>query len=284
MRELKAEHKVAVICRCLGVKRKSYYAWVKRERCSRRVEDDRLRALIERIHEESDGTYGSRRMMHELRRRGEHVGRRRVRRLMSQMALKGVTRKLKRRVYQLECEGLHAVDLVRRNWHPAGPNELWVADITQINTWQGPLYLALVMDVWSRKVVGWSMQPHMKQSLVIEALEMAVARRKPGAGLIHHSDHGSQYTSWAMGATLRDAGILPSMGRVRTCYDNAVAESVFKTLKYERTNRRTYPTLAAAMSDVFEYLEGWYNTRRLHSKLGYMPPAEYEQLHGMDAA
>jgi len=191
--------------------------------------------------------------------------------------LQGLTKRLRRRVRQLEDDGLHAMDLVERDWHPTGPNQLWVADITQVSTWEGPLYLAVVMDVWSRKIVGWAMADNMRAELVVSAMEMAVAKRNPPNGTIHHSDHGAQYTSYTMGKKLRDSGLLASMGRVKTCYDNAVAESFFATLKKDRIHSRSWPTRELLRREVFEYIEGWYNPHRRHSSLGGVSPAKYER-------
>lgn len=270
---------IQLACELLGVSRSGYHAWAVREPSARAQQDERLWPMIEHSHKASDATYGARRIQHDLRDLGEHVGRDRIWRLMRAKGITGRIVRLKRRIRQLADEGLHATDLVNRDWHPTGPNQLWVADITQINTWEGPLYLAAVMDVWSRKIVGWSMQPHMRAVLVVTAFEMALAQRRPGDGLVHHSDHGSQYTSYAFGKTLRDANVLPSMGRVRTCADNAVAESFFATLKKEKTHRRSWPTRAELRSVVFEYIEARYNTRRRHSKLGYLSPVNFERQH-----
>ncbi|MCB0877725.1 MAG: IS3 family transposase [Pseudomonadales bacterium] len=267
---------IELACEVLGVSRSGYHAWIKREPSARAIEDRRLWPMIQQAHSESDATYGARRIQHDLADLGERVGRDRIWRIMRSNGISGRVVRLRRRIKQLADEGLHAVDLVNRDWHPDAPNELWIADITQINTWEGPLYIAAVMDVFSRRIVGWSMQPHMRKEIVIEALEMAIAQRRPAPGLVHHSDHGAQYTSYAFGKTLRDSKILPSMGRVRTCADNAVAESFFATLKKEKTNRRSWPTRAELQSVVFEYIEGRYNTRRRHSKLGYLSPVNFE--------
>lgn len=241
------------------------------------MEDQRLLPLIEASHEASDGTYGARRIQHDLRDAGEQVGLDRLWRIMRTRGLSGRVVRLKRRIKQLADDGLHAADLVQREWHPFAPNQLWVADITQINTWEGPLYLAAVMDVYSRRIVGWSMEPHMRADIVVSAFEMALAQRKPGEGLVHHTDHGSQYTSYAFGKALREAKVLPSMGRVRTCADNAVAESFFATLKKDKIHRRSWATRAELRSALFEYIEGWYNTHRRHSKLGYLSPVNFEK-------
>jgi putative transposase len=263
-------------CQLLGVTDSGYYARKVRGPSPRAIEDARLVELIKRFHRRSRETYGARRIHLDLIDAGEPVGRGRVERLMRNAGIQGLTKRLRRRIRQLHDDGLHAMDRVARDWHPGKLNELWVADITQISTWQGTLYLAVVMDVCSRRIVGWAMDTNMRAELVISALEMAVAQRRPSSGLVHHSDHGSQYTSYAFGKKLRDAGILPSMGRVRTCYDNAVAESFFATLKKDLINRRSWPTLDELRSEIFEYIEGWYNTHRRHSSINGVSPVVYE--------
>lgn len=171
-----------------------------------------------------------------------------------------------------------APDLVGRDFKPDAPNRLWVADLTEISTWEDKLYLAVVLDCFSRRVVGWQMADHMRAELVVQALEMAVSRRKPEAGLVHHSDQGSQYVSLRFGQRCRDAGIRISMGARASALDNAACEAFFASLKRERLNRRCWPTRREAQSATFEWIEGWYNPRRLHSTLGYLSPNNYEQL------
>jgi putative transposase len=276
---LKAEHDVTMACELLGVSTSGYYAWNERPLSKRATEDLEIVAAIRKAHDESRQTYGYRRIVDEVRDAGIEVGVRRVRRLMRDYGIAGITRKLRRRIKQLESQGLHAADLVRREWHPIAPNQLWVADITQVATWQGILYVAVVMDVYSRKIVGWSMHKHMRAEIVVEALEMAISQRKPGGLVVHHSDHGSQYTSYTFGKTLRKAGILPSMGRVKTCYDNAVAESFFATLKKDLINRRTWPDIVECRSEIFEYIEAFYNTKRRHSRIGNVSPVAFEQAY-----
>jgi len=258
------------------VSRSGFYAWLRRGLSDRELEDqvilERIRFYFERARE----TYGARRIHLDLLEEGIQIGRCRVERLMKANGLQGVTKRLRRRIRMLHDDGLHAMDLVLRDWHPDAPNRLWVADITQVSTWEGPLYIAAVMDVWSRRIVGWSIDNHMRAELVISAFEMAVATRKPSPGLVYHTDHGAQYTSYAMGKTLRESGVLASMGRVKTCYDNAVAESLFATLKKDRTNRRSWPTRQLLHQEVFEYFAGWYNHHRRHSSLGGVSPARYE--------
>lgn len=270
---------VRLACDALDVSRSGYYAWKDRPPSVRSVRDEQLKKRIRFFFDRSDGTYGARRIYFDLIDDKNRVGRCRVERLMQEMRIQGQQKRLRRRIRQLHDEGLHAADLVRREWYPLSINQLWVADITQISTWEGPLYIAAVMDVYSRKIVGWSMADNMRADLVISSLEMALHYRKPPPGLVHHTDHGSQYTSYAFGKTLRSAGILPSMGRVKTCYDNAVAESFFATLKKDRTNDRTWQSRAQLRSQVFDYIEGWYNPHRRHSSLGNISPAEYEKRH-----
>ncbi|MGH2802878.1 MAG: IS3 family transposase, partial [Thermoleophilaceae bacterium] len=172
-----------------------------------------------------------------------------------------------------------APDLVRRDFAPAAPNRLWVADLTEISTWEGKFYLAVVIDCYSRRCVGWAMADHMRAELVVEALEMAIWQRRPAAGLVHHSDRGGQYVSLVFGQTARSAGIDISMGAKGCALDNAVAEAFFATLKKEFTRRRSWPTRRELQSAVFAWIEGWYNRRRLHSTLGYLSPAGYEHKH-----
>lgn len=264
----------------LDVGSSGYYDWKRRQvtPSSRQLGDEQLAELIVEIHEFSMQTYGYRRIRAELARRGVSVNAKRVRRLMQLKGIQGHTPRLKRRVRQLEAIGVHAPDLVLRDWNPDAPNKLWVADITYIRTWQGWLYLAAIMDAHSRRIVGWSMQPHMRTELVQDALDMAITRRRPAAGLIHHTDHGSQYTALTFGAELRKHKIEASMGRVKTCYDNAAAESFFATLKKDLVNRYSWPTRHDAQTAIFDFIERWYNNQRLHSTLGYRTPVEFEQL------
>ena len=270
---------VTALCRALRVSASGFYAWLDRGPSARELEDRQILERVRYYFARAKETYGARRIHMDLLDEGLQIGRCRVERLMRENGLQGITKRLRRRIRQLQDDGLHAMDLVKRAWHPAGPNELWVADITQINTWEGPLYLAAVMDVWSRRIVGWAMADNMRAELVVSAFEMAVSRRRPTPGLVHHSDHGSQYTSYVMGKKLRDAGVLASMGQVRTCYDNAVAESFFATLKKDRTNRRSWPTRELLRSEVFDFIEGWYNPHRRHSSLGGVSPAEWERTN-----
>jgi len=236
---------------------------------------------IRAIHEWSRCTYGAPRIQAELSDdHGVRIGRKRVARLMKALGIEGVSRRRKRR-YKTTIparEAPVAPDLVHRSFQAAGPNRLWVADITYVPTWQGYLFLACVIDAWSRRVVGWSMRDDLRSELVVDALGMAVTRRRPQPGLVHHSDRGSQYTSLAFGKTMQDAGVLPSMGRRGDAFDNAVAESFFATLETELLDRHTFKTRDQARLALFRWIEGFYNSRRRHSTLGQRSPQNYEEL------
>jgi putative transposase len=272
----KAQHPVSLLCSVLGVSRAGYYAWRDRPRSPRARRDDELTALIREIHEESEGSYGWPRMHAELRHRGVHVSRKRVARLMRQAGLSGLLVR-RRATTTIRVPGVRpAPDLVARDFNPTEPNRLWAADLTEIPTWEGVLNLAVVIDCYSRRVVGWAMAEHRRAELVVEALEMAVWQRKPAVGLVHHSDQGSQYTALIFGQRCHDAGIDRSMGARGCALDNAVCESFFASLKKEKLNRRSWPTRQAARNAVFAWIEGWYNRRRLHSTLGMRSPADYE--------
>jgi putative transposase len=268
------------MCRVLGVSRAGFYAWERRAPCDRALHDAWLLEKIRAIHAKSKGTYGSRRVHAELRLEHDvRVGKKRVERLMADHGLSGSPPRRRARV-RVRVAGVRvAPDLVERDFNPTEPDRCWSADITEIQTWEGKLYLAHVQDLFSRRIVGWAMAAHARKELVIEALEMAVARRRPAKGLVHHSDHGSQYTAVVFTQRCEQAGIEVSMGSIGDCYDNAVCESFHASLKKERIHRRPWPTRAETRSAIFEYIEGWYNPRRRHSTLGYLSPAEYEQQH-----
>jgi putative transposase len=270
-------HPVATLCRVLGVSSSGYYAWSKRS-LSRRAKDDAV--LIERIraiHAASKGTYGAPRIHAELQANGIHVGKKRIARLMRQAGLIGVSRR--RFVTTTVRDGARqAPDLVERDFTAERPNMLWVADITYIPTWAGFLYLAVALDAFSRRIVGWAMATTLHTQLVLDALNMALATRRP-KDVVHHSDQGSQYTSIAFGKRCREAGVRPSMGSVGDAYDNAMAESFFATLECELLDRRRFRTQADARMAVFEFIEGFYNPRRRHSSLGYLSPVDYERRH-----
>jgi putative transposase len=273
------------MCRALGVNRTSFHDWQRRAPSDRALSDAWLTEKIKQIHADSDGTYGARRIHAELRlEQGIRVGRKRVERLMRSAGISGVLPRKRRRT-TVRLPGLRVPpDLLERDFRPNGPNLTWSADITYISTWEGSLYLAHVQDLFSRLIVGWSMADHLRAELVVSALEMALHRRRPAPGLIHHSDQGCQYTAVLFTKRCGKAGIEISMGTVGDCYDNAASEAFHASIKKERIYRRSWPTRAEARTAVFEYIEGWYNPRRRHSTLGYLSPAEYERHHADLAA
>jgi len=272
----RAEHAIATMCRVLEVSTSGYYAWLKREPSERERKDQALRDRILHFHGRSDGTYGAPRIHEDLKEDGESVGRKRVARLMRAEGLRGVCRRKFRKTTERDPEAKPAVDLVDREFVAAEPNRLWVADITYVPTWEGFLYLAVVLDVFSRRIVGWAMASHLKTELVLEALAMAVRQRCPES-VIHHSDHGCQYTACTFGQRCDAYGVRPSMGTVGDCFDNAMAESFFATLECELLARRAFKTREEARAAIFEYIEGWYNPHRRHSALDYLSPTNYER-------
>jgi putative transposase len=274
----KATHSIPMLCKLVGVSRSGYYAWRKRPPSERERFDAVLSEKIETIHRNSRATYGAPRIHAELRAIGIRCGRKRVAPLMRKEKLRGSLQGRRMKMtHRLLALKQAAPDLVERNFASEGPDKLWVADITYVRSQEGFLYLAFILDACSRKVVGWSMATHLRTVLVIDALQMAIARRKPAPGLVHHSDRGVQYTSLSFGKRLEDEGLLPSMGRVGSAHDNALAESFVATLKTELLYRVSWPTRQAVRTAIFEYLEGFYNTRRRHSALGYLSPAGFEE-------
>jgi len=274
-----ATHPVGVMCRLLRISRSGFYAWDERPMSARKRTDLALTAKIEAIHRRSKGVYGSPMIHAELADdHGIRIGRKRVARLMRAAGLRGAT--LRRYVVTtlVNPGSERAVDLVERKFYTSSPDRLWVADITYIPTWAGFLYLAMVLDVYSRRIVGWAMETHLRTELILAALDMAITQRQPSA-VIHHSDRGCQYTSYAFGKRCREAGVMPSMGSVGDAYDNAMAESFFATLERELLNRRRFQSQAEAKMAVFEWIEGWYNPHRRHSSLGYRSPVNYERVH-----
>jgi len=270
---------VKTMCRVLNVSTSGYYAWCKRQPSERTQADQVLSKRIREIHEKSKGTYGAPRIHAELADVDElHVGRKRVARLMRADGLRGVSRRKAPHTTQRKPGARPAPDLVQRDFSASAPNRLWVADITYIATWTGWLYLAVVVDAWSRKVVGWAMSTHLQTTLVMDALHMAIQQRQP-KGVIHHSDQGSQYTSLAFGQRCREAGVRPSMGSVGDCFDNALCESFFATLECELLDRSTFHNQPEARQAVFAFIEGWYNPHRRHSAIDYLSPNRYEALH-----
>jgi putative transposase len=272
----RAQHPVSLLCSVLGVSRAGFYAWKDRPISPRARRDDELLALIGQIHDDSDGSYGWPRMHAELRHRGVRVSGKRVARLMRQAGLSGLLTRRRGKTTIRMPSVRPAPDLVGRDFNPAAPNALWAADLTEIATWEGKLYLAVVVDCYSRRCVGWAMAEHMRAELVVEALEMAIWRRKPAPGLVHHSDQGSQYTALIFGQSARKAGVAVSMGSRGCALDNAVCESFFASLKKELIRRRSWPTRRDAQIAIFAWIEAWYNRRRLHSTLGYLSPLDYE--------
>lgn len=266
------------MCDVLGVSRPGFHQWERRAPSDRALSDAWLTEKITAIHERARGVYGSRRVQAELRLgQGIQVSRRRIQRLMRQAGISGLV-KVKKGRTTIRVPGVRvADDLVERQFRPGAPNVLWVADITYLRTWKGWLYLAAIQDAFSRMIVGWAMAEHMRHELVVDALKMALHRRRPEEGLIHHSDAGGQYVSLTFGQQARDAGIAVSMGSRGDCFDNAVAENFFATLKKELVHRQPWPTRRDLSSAVFEYVEAFYNRQRRHSTLGYLTPEEYEQ-------
>jgi putative transposase len=275
----RATFPISLSARLLDVSRSGFHAWRRRPPCKRALTDAWLGERIKTIHERSRRTYGSPRVHAELRRQGVHVGRKRVERLMAAAGLSGLHKPRKGRT-TIRVQGVRvASDLVERDFNPQRPDRLWASDIKEIRTWEGTLYLASVLDCFSRRVVGWSMRSDMKAELVVEALEMALSRRRPERELVHHSDQGSQYVSLRFGQRCRQAGIAQSMGSKGDCYDNAVCEAFHASLEKDLLRRRSFPSRRQARTAVFDYIEAFYNRERLHSTLGYRSPDEFELDH-----
>jgi len=274
----KTHHDVSVLARVLGVSREGYYVWARRGESRRKITDRTLTKLITKIHRRSGGTYGAPRVHAELRDdHGVHISRKRVARLMRAADLQGVHRRRRVSLTRRGRRPRPAPDLVGRRFTAAAADELWTADITYVPTRQGWLYLAVVLDVFSRKIVGWAMADHMQTRLVSAALSMALDNRKPAAGVIHHSDQGCQYTSDEFADLCEKRGVRRSFGSVGDCYDNAITESFFATLECELIDRSMFRTHAEARRALFEFIEGFYNRRRRHSALSYLSPADYEK-------
>ena len=273
----KAEHSIKLMCRVLEVSRSGYHAWVARPLSPRAAEDVRLSVRIGELHALRRGVYGSPRIWADLVcDDGERIGRKRVERLMRQAGLSGLITK-KYKATTVRVPGVRvADDLLDRDFSADAPNQRWVADITYLRTWEGWLYLIAVQDLYSRRIVGWSMADHMRTELVTDALQMALAHRRPDRGLIYHSDQGGQFVSLAFGKQARAAGIAQSMGSKGDCFDNAVAESFFATIKKELIHRRAWPSKAELRTEVFDYIEVFYNRERRHSTLGQRSPVDYE--------
>lgn len=269
---------VAVACRVLRVSTSGYYEWRGRAPSARAVADQALTAQIVQIHSMSRGTYGSPRVHAELRLgHGVRCGRKRVARLMQAAQLHGVYRRRGKRARP--APAVHD-DLVRRRFVADAPDRLWVTDITEHPTREGKIYCAAVLDVFSRRIVGWSIADHLRGELVVDALEMARWRRRPPVGqTVVHSDRGAQYTAWAFGQRLRTAGLLGSMGRVGSALDNAMMESFFGTLQLELLDRKTWATRTELAAAIFEWIEAWYNPRRRHTAIGDRSPVDHERLY-----
>jgi putative transposase len=268
---------VSLACELLGVSRSGFCDWATRAPSDRALSDAWLVEKITEIHAANRGVYGAPRVHAELRMQyGIRVGRKRVERLMHQAGISGLIARKRGRT-TVGVPGVRvADDLVERRFRPEAPNVLWIADLTYLRSWEGWLYLAAVQDAYSRRIVGWSMADHMRHELVVDALQMAVSRRRPAPGLIHHSDQGSQYVSLGFGQECAKSGIARSMGSTGVCWDNAVAETFFATLKKEMVYRRSWPTRQELIGEVFEYVEAFYNRQRRHSTLGYLSPVEFE--------
>jgi putative transposase len=275
VRDHQAVFPIATLCRILGISRSGFYAWMTRPHSVRAIRDAELLAEIRVSHARSDETYGAPRILGDLQELGYWVGQKRVARLMHANAIRGVSRRRGTTTTQRGPDETAASDLVQRVFTAAAPNQLWVADITYIPTWAGFLYLAVVLDAFSRRIVGWAMATHLKTALVLDALEMAHAQRRPTT-VIHHSDHGCQYTALAFGQRCTEMGVRPSRGSVGDAYDNALAESFFATLECELLDRRRFRTQAEAKLAIFRFIEGWYNPHRRHSACGNQSPMRYE--------
>jgi putative transposase len=287
IRRHEGAYTVALMCRVLRVSRAGYYAWRRRVPAARVVADAALTTAIEVVHTTSRCTYGSPRVHAELRAQGTRVGRKRIARLMRRAGL--VARPRRRFVVTTASTHAHpiAANQLDRQFAVGvigGPDRVWASDLTYLPTREGWLYLAVVLDLGSRRVVGWAMRHTLEQGVTLEALAMALAHRRPGRGVLHHSDRGSQYAAGAYRAELAAHGMGCSMSRTGDCWDNAVAESFFATLKTELVAGAHWPTREAARAAVFEYIEVWYNRQRRHSSLGYVPPAVYEAMQARQAA
>ncbi len=277
MRDHQAAYPVATMGRCLGVSVSGFYAWRQPAPSTRAQHDTALAPLIQQSHARSDGTYGAPRILADLREAGQRVGQKRVARLMRLAGLVGVSRRRGVSTTRRGAVETAAADLVQRAFTATAPNQLWVADITYVPTWAGVLYLAVVLDVYSRRIVGWAMATHLRTELVLDALTMAITQRRPQQ-VIHHSDQGCQYTALAFGQRCTELGVRPSRGSVGDCYDNARAESFFATLKCELLARWRFATQAEARLAIFRFIEAWYNPHRRHSALGQRSPNSYERL------
>jgi putative transposase len=276
VKSYQAEYCTSTMCRTLGVSASGYYAWLIRTPSARKKSDVALGDRIEAIHRRSRNTYGRPRIKAELKEDGISISNDRLARLMNERRLQGASRRKGIRTTVRDRDARPAPDLVERKFVAAAPNELWVADITYIPTYSGFLFLAVVLDAFSRRIVGWATSSNMRTQLVLDALNMAIHRRKP-VNVVHHSDQGTQYTSIAFGSRCREANVRPSMGSVGDCYDNAMCESFNATLECELLDKHRFRTHAEAELAIFDFIEGWYNLHRRHSALGYRSPAVFER-------
>ena len=279
MHDHQAQFPVTLMCSIFRVSRSGYYAWSKRPVSKRNQENRELSQEIAAIHRESKGIYGSPKVHGELRRRGKQHGKNRIARLMRKDGLYSKTK----RKFRVTTDSNHkqpvAANILNREFNPARPNQAWVCDITYIWTTEGWLYLAIVMDLFSRNIVGWSMAERMTRQLAMDALTLATKRRNPPRGLLVHSDRGSQYASEDYQALLSKFGMVCSMSRAGNCWDNAPAESFFSTLKRELVFHSNYRSRTQARQSIFDYIERFYNRRRIHASLGYLTPSEYEEVN-----
>lgn len=272
------EYPISAMCHALGVTRQGYYQWKGRPESSHDARDIELTRLIGDEYEQSRGIYGAPKVFMRLKLSGVATSRKRVARIMAENGWRGTTRACAKHASgeKRASRADSREDLVKRKFEAKGPNEAWFADITYVRTHQGWLYLAVVMDVWSRMVVGWAMGPRITAELADDALRMAIARRRPEEGCIHHSDHGAQYVSLLLGKTMEEYGIRPSMGAISSPWGNAVTESLVGVIKSECVHARTYDSREQAALEIFEYIECFYNRTRIHSALGWLSPVQFE--------
>lgn len=272
----KAQYPVAVLCSVLGVSSSGFYAWCKRPPSQRAKADARLAMEVRLAHKRGRGTYGSPRVHRELKAHGHRVGKKRVERLMRQEGIQGRLKRRFRRTTDSNHAQPVAANVLARNFHADAPNTAWVTDVTYVWTAEGWLYLAVMLDLFSRRVVGWAASGTNDRELALEALRRALSARRPAGGLVHHSDRGSPYASDDYQAALGERGIVASMSRKGDCWDNAVAESFFATLRAELLDHEHYATPRAAVASIADYIDGFYNPVRRHSSIGYVSPVEFE--------
>jgi putative transposase len=271
-----AKYRISTMCRMLEISTSGYYAWATRPPSARTISDLLLGDRVEALWRDSRETYGRPRIQSDLVDEGIHVSDKRVARLMKERSIHGASRRKGFKTTVRDRDARPAPDLVDRKFTAAAPNQLWVADITYVPTWSGFLFVAIVLDVYSRRVVGWAMATHLRTELVLDALNMAIYRRKP-TNVIHHSDQGAQYTSIAFSQRCKEAGVRPSMGSVGDCYDNAMCESFNAILECELLVKHRFKTPREASLAVFDFIEGFYNPRRRHTSIGSISPIEYER-------